>query len=59
MLLTSTVPVSYVIAWHFLGCMKGHNSRTGRVFKSKIKPGLTFVVPDIVHKFQMICLRET
>ena len=59
MLLTSTVPVSFVIAWHFLGYMKGHNSRKGRVFISKIELGLTFVVPDIVYKFQMICLRET
>jgi len=48
MLLTSTVPVSFVIAWHFFGYIKGHNSRTGRVFKSKIEHGLTFVVPDLV-----------
>jgi len=25
--------------------------------KSKVNPGRLFIVPDLVHKFQMICLR--
>jgi len=34
---------------------QGHNSRTEKVVKSEIKPGLSFIVPDHVYKFQMIC----
>jgi hypothetical protein len=29
-----------------------------QVVKSKVNLGLPFMVPDLVYKFQMICLRE-
>ena len=38
---------------------KEHNSRMEQVVKSKVDLGLPFMVPDLVYKFQMICLRET
>lgn len=37
---------------------KALNSRTEKVIKSKIELGLPFMVPDILYKIQMICLRQ-
>jgi hypothetical protein len=34
------------------------HSRTEKVIKSKIEPGLPFMVPDILYKIQMIYLRQ-
>jgi len=39
--------------------IKDHNSTLKKVFKSEIKLGLSFLVPDLVHEFQMICIKET
>jgi len=33
---------------------QGHNSRTEKVVKSEIENGLTFMVLDLVYKFQMV-----
>jgi len=35
---------------------RGHNSRMDKVVKSKIKLFLPSIVPDLMYKFQMICL---
>jgi len=32
--------------------------RTENVFKSKIQLDLPFIMPDLLHKFQMICIRR-
>ena len=37
--------------------IKGHNSRTEKV--SMFEKLILFMVPDLVYKFQMICLRGT
>ena len=37
--------------------IKGHNYRTEKVVKFEIELDLTFKVPDLVYKFQMISLR--
>ena len=39
--------------------VNGHDSRTEKGIKSQIKLDLPFIVPDLVHKFKIICLRET
>jgi len=39
--------------------IKGHNSRTENVVKSWFELGLPFMIPDLVNKFKMICLRGT
>ena len=36
-----------------------HYSRTEKVVKSEIEHDLSFMVPDRVYKFQMICFRGT
>jgi hypothetical protein len=36
----------------------GHNSRTEKAVISEINLELLFMVPDLVYKFQMTCLRE-
>jgi hypothetical protein len=33
---------------------KGYNSKPENVVKSEIKPGVNFMVLELVHKFQMI-----
>jgi len=38
---------------------KGYNSKTETVIKSEIELGLLFMVPDLVHKYQIICFRGT
>ena len=38
---------------------KEHNSKMEKAVKSKIKLGLPFMVPNLVYKFQMICLWGT
>jgi len=32
--------------------------RTANVFKSKIQLHLPFIMPDLLHKFQMMCIRR-
>jgi hypothetical protein len=39
--------------------VKGHNSGTEKVVKSKIQLVLPFMVPELVHKFQMLYLTGT
>jgi hypothetical protein len=36
---------------------RGHNSSMEKVVKPEIKFGLHFMVPDLVYKFQVICLK--
>jgi len=43
----------------YFGQIKGHNSRTEKVVKSKIKLSLPFMIPDLVHKIKIICLWGT
>jgi len=39
--------------------IKGRNSNTGCVLKFKMESCLAFYGPDLVFKYQMICLGET
>ena len=36
---------------------QGHNFRMEKVVKSDIELGLSFTVPDLVYKYQLICLK--
>jgi hypothetical protein len=38
--------------------IKGSNSRNEKIIKSEIKLSLPFMAPDLVYKFQFICLWE-
>ena len=44
---------------YFFWQIKGHNSGTEKVVKSKIQLVLPFMVPELVHKFQMLYLTGT
>ena len=39
--------------------LQGHNSRKEKVVKCEILLGPSFMIPDLVYKFQMIFLRGT